>query len=144
MSFTYDWSTSPTIAQVRLMVGDTVAPGIFQDDEIIGVLQANSSQNIIIGLSGYSPSTPVAQIYSFGRTAAMLLNGLGSVRSRSLLKKVLDVEVDTSVAQGALKDLGQSYIDQEVSAGYFAIAEMGVDQFWFRERLNAMLLRQVA
>ena len=106
MAFTYDWSTSPIIAQVRLMVGDTdsTPPGpIFQDDEIQGVLQVNSSQNIIVGLSGYSPAVPVAQVYSFGRTAAMLLNGLGAVRARTLLKKVLDVEVDAKSAQAALK-----------------------------------------
>lgn len=149
MSFTYSWSTSPLIAQVRLMVGDTVddpptQPAIFQDDEIMGVLQVNSSQNIIVGLSGYSPAVPVAQVYSFGRTAAMLLQGLGATRARSLLRKVLDVEVDPRAATAALKDLGQSYIDQEVSNGYFAVAEMGINQFWFRERLQAQLLRQVA
>ena len=126
------------------MVGDTsnVAPGpIFQDEEIQGVLQANSSQGVIVGLSGYNPAVPVAQVYSFGRTAAMLLNGLGATRARTLLKKVLDVEVDAKAAMSALKDLGDMYIQQEISAGYFAVAEMCVNEFAMRERLRDMLFR---
>lgn len=128
------------------MVGDTVNtasnPAIFSDEEINMVLAINSSQNIIVGLSGYTPAVPVTQIYSYGRTAATLLNSTGAVRARSLVKKVLDVEVDTKSSVSMLKDLGQQYIDQEISAGYFAVAEMDVNQFWCRERLNAMLLRQ--
>ncbi len=128
------------------MVGDTVNtvadPAIFSDEEINMVLAINSSQNIIVGLSGYSPAVPVVQTYSYGRTAATLLNSTGAVRARSLVKKVLDVEVDPRAATKALNDLGQSYIDQEISAGYFAVAEVDVNQFWCRERLNAMLLRQ--
>lgn len=144
MSFSYDWTNGPTVAQVRLMVGDTsnTAPGpIFQDEEINGVLQANSSQGIIVGLSGFNPAVPVAQVYSFGRTAAMLLNGMGAVRARTLVKKVLDVDVDGASATAALQKLGQQYIDQETSAGYFAIAEMVQDPFSMRERLWKQLFR---
>ncbi len=144
MSFTY--SVPSPIALVRLMVGDTTdtaqSPAIFSDEEINMVLAINSSQAIIIGLSGYSPAVPVTQTYSYGRTAATLLNSTGAVRARSLLKKVLDVEMDVGTATKALKDLGQQYIDQEVSSGYFAVAEVDVNQFWARERLGAMLLRQ--
>lgn len=145
MSFTYDWSSNATIAQVRLMVGDTdpTPPGpYFQDAEIMGALQVNSSQNIIIGLSGYTPAIPVAQQYSFARAAAMLLSGLGATRARNLFRQVTGVTIDGGAASKALCALGDSYITRENQQGYFAVAEMCVDQFSYRERLTAMLLRQ--
>jgi hypothetical protein len=144
MSFSYDWVNSPTIAQVRMMVGDTQpspAPlPIFQDIEIQGALNAYNSQSIIIGLSGYNVSPP-AQIYSFGRAAALLLNSINATKARIVVSNALDVHVTASAASAALKALAQSYIDQENSVGYFAVAEMGVDQFWYRERLYNQLLR---
>ena len=143
--FTYDWANAPTIATVRLMVGDTDSNNpIFDDAEIQGALAINSSQNIIVGLSGYYPPNLTGNVYSYGRTAAMLLNGLSSTKARVLVTKVLDVSVAPESASKALKDLAQGYIDQEVSAGYFSVAEMGQDSFWMRERLWKMLYRQQA
>jgi|SRR5215469_940850 len=145
MAFTYDWTNAPTIAIIRLMVGDTdSANPIFQDDEINGALNLNSSQNIIVGLSGYYPPTLSGNVYSYGRAAAMLLNGLSATKARVVVTKVLDVSVNPESASKALKDLAQSYIDQETSAGYFSVAEMGQDSFWMRERLWKMLYRQQA
>lgn len=143
MSFTYSWESNPTIAQVRMMVGDTQdgpAPlPIFQDDEIQGALNANNAQNIIIGLSGYN--VPLSQVYSFGRAAALLLNSINATKARIVVSNALDVHVTASAASAALKALAQSYIDQENSAGYFAVAEMGNNAFWYRERLYNQLLR---
>lgn len=143
MSFTYDWTTNPTIAQLRMMVGDTEsgpAPlPIFQDDEIQGALNANNAQNMILGLSGYSLG--VRQVYSFGRAAAMLLNSINAAKARIVVSNALDVHVTASAASAALKNLAQSYIDQEASAGYFSVAEMGNNAFWYRERLYNQLLR---
>ena len=140
MAWTYDWTNYPNVAKIRLMVGDTDSTAqVFSDEEINGALTAASSQGIIQGLSGFT-ITPT-QVYSFGRAAAMLLNSLGSVRARTLIKRVLDVELDGKSAMSAMKDLGQQYIDQEASAGYFAVSEMVPNQFSMRERLYAMLLR---
>lgn len=147
MSFTYDWSSNATISRIRLMVGDTdpTPPGpYFQDAEIVGVLQATSSQNIIVGLSGYSPAVPVSQVYSYARAAAMLLNGLGATRARNLFKQVTGVSIDGGAAAKALCALGDTYIAQENKAGYFAVAEMVQDSFSMRERLWKMLYRQQA
>ncbi len=147
MSFTYDWSSNAVISRVRLMVGDTdpTPPGpYFQDAEIMGALQSNSSQNIIVGLSGYSPAVPVAQVYSYARAAAMLLNGLGATRARNLFKQVTGVSIDGAAASKALCALGDTYIVQENSAGYFAVAEMCPNNFSMRERLRNQLYRQQA
>lgn len=142
MSFTYDWVNSPTIAQLRMMCGDTdnTPPlPIFQDAEIQGALNANNAQNLIIGLSGYSVGVP--QTYSFGRAAALLLNSLNATKARLVVQSVLDVKLSGPAASAALKALAQSYIDQEASAGYFAVAEMGNNPFWMRERLYNQVLR---
>lgn len=143
MSFSYDWTGNPTVAQVRMMVGDTVntvqVPAIWQDEEIQGALNANNSQNIIVALSGYRPAVP--QTFSFGRTAAMLLRGLGAAKAAIVVSRALDVNVAPAAAASALDKLAQSIIDQENSAGFFAVAEMGNSQFWYRERLYNMLLR---
>ena len=144
--FSYDWSTNPTLAQIRLMVFDTTntEPGtpIWQDEELMGVLQVCSSTNIIVGLSGYTLAVPVTQIFSFGRAAAMLLNGLAADKGRMAVAGLLDAKMNFQQASAALKAIAQQYIDQEVSAGYFAISEMVQDPFSMRERLWKQLYRQ--
>lgn len=145
MSFTYDFDTAPQIANVRLLVGDTdpLAP-VFSDAEVNAALQNESSQNVIIGLSGFSPNPPVRQVYSYRRSAAWLLNALAGNTARlgSVITQLLDVKLSPGIASRELRSQAQALIDQEASAGYFAVSEMVVDQFSMRERLNAMLLRQ--
>lgn len=145
MSFTYDFDTAPQIANVRLLVGDTdpLAP-VFSDAEVNAALQNESSQNVIIGLSGFSPNPPVRQVYSYRRSAAWLLNALAGNTARlgSVITQLLDVKLSPGIASRELRAQAQALIDQEAKAGYFAVSEMVVDQFSMRERLNAMLLRQ--
>lgn len=145
MSFTYDFTTAPDIANVRLLVGDTDATApVFQDVEVTAALQAESAQNMIIGLAGFSPNPGVVQRYSYRRSAAWLLNALAANTSRlgSVISQLLDVKLAPGVASKELRSQAQSLIDQEASSGQFAVSEMVVNQFSMRERLNAMLLRQ--
>lgn len=145
MSFTYDFDTAPQISNVRLLVGDTDAlHPVFSDAEVNAALQNESSQNIIIGLSGFMPNPPVPQVYSYRRSAAWLLNALAANTARlgSVITQLLDVKLSPGIAAKGLKEQAQQLIDQEASAGYFSVAEMVVNSFSMRERLNAMLLRQ--
>ena len=144
MSWTYDFTNSPVVANVRLLVADTdQTTPIFQDEEINAALSIESSQSIIVGLTGYSPSVPVAQVYSYRRAAALLLNSLAANKSRlGGALKVLDIDMDLSKAAAALRDTAKQYIDQEADAGYFAVSEMVQDSFSMRERLWKMLYRQ--
>jgi hypothetical protein len=145
MSFTYSFSTAPDISNVRLLVGDTDAANpVFQDDEVMAALQAESAQNMIIGLSGFSPNPGVQQRYSYRRSAAWLLNALAANFSRlgSVISQLLDVHLQPGVASKELRAQAQALIDQEAMSGQFAVSEMVVNQFSMRERLNAMLLRQ--
>lgn len=145
MSFTYDFTAAPQIANVRLLVGDTdPANPVFQDVEVMAALQAESSQNMILGLSGFSPNPGVPQIYSYRRSAAWLLNALAANLSRlgAVISQLLDVHLAPGVASRELRSQAQALIDQEMNSGQFAVSEMVINAFSMRERLNAMLLRQ--
>lgn len=110
----------------------------------MAALQAESSQNMILGLSGFSPNPPVPQVYSYRRSAAWLLNALAANNSRltSVISELLDVKLAPGVASRELRAQAQALIDQEMNSGQFAVSEMVVNQFSMRERLNAMFLRQ--
>ena len=145
MAFTYDFDVAPQISNVRLLVGDTDASApVFQDAEVNAALMAESSQGIIIGLSGFMPNPPVQQVYSYRRAAAWLLNALAANLSRlgSVISQLLDVHLAPGVASKELRAQAQALIDQEANAGYFAVSEMTLTAFNMRERLAAMALRQ--
>lgn len=145
MSFTYDFTNAPDLSTVRLLVFDTDSTRpIFQDAEIQAAMNVENSQNVIVGLTGYSPAIPVAQVISHRRCAALLLRALGAGKARNLVQSNLDVKIDGQKAADALNKIAQQYIDDEMNAGYFAVAEMSINQFQMRERLTAMLLRLVA
>lgn len=143
--FTYDWVAGIPIATVRLLVFDTsnVAPlPIWQDEEIQGALNVFSSQVITIGLSGYQPRVPVAQVYSYRRAAAALLRGLAANRGGNSVTGLLDIKLSPAQAATALCKIADDYITSEENDGFFAVSEMIQNQFSMRERLNAMALRQ--
>jgi hypothetical protein len=146
MSFTYDFTTAYDISVVRLLIPDTDATTpIFQDAEIVAFLTLESSQGVIVGLGGFNLSTPVTQVYSYRRAAALGLMALAGSRSRlGGMLKVLDITIDTTKAASALTQQAKDYIDQEANAGYFAVAEMVQNPFSMRERLYNMALRQLA
>lgn len=145
MSFTYDFTTAPQLSTVRLLVGDTdAAAPVFQDDEVMASLQFTSSQNMIVGLSGFQPNPPVPLVYTYRMAAAFLLNALAANLSRlgSVITKLLDVQLAPGVASKELRAQAQALIEQEWTSGQFGVSEMVVNQFSMRERLNAMYLRQ--
>ncbi len=144
MAFTYDFTSSPTLSMVRLLVGDTVDAGhIWEDAEINAVLQMESSQGLFISLTGYSVTPP--QVYSVRRAAAALLDGLAANKSRlSGAVKVLDISIDIGAAAKSLKDTAQNYRDTEADSGAFAIAEMVENSFTMRERFWNQIARQAA
>lgn len=133
------------MAVVRLLVFDTsnVPPlPIWQDEEINGALSLFSSQGIIQGLSGYSLAGRVPLVYSYRRTAAVLLRGLAANRAQQSVIGLLDVKLSGNTASKALIDIADGYIKSEENDGYFAVSEMVVNQFSMRERLIAMAERR--
>ncbi len=146
MSFSYDFTNNPTVASVRLLVSDTVnvAPlPIWQDEEIVPILNMFSSQGIIIGLTGYNLPVPVAQVYSYRRAAATLLRALAGNKARMATVGLLDARISGAQAAGALQKIADDYVTSEEQDGYFAVSEMVQDAFSMRERLWKMLYRKV-
>ncbi len=144
MSWTYDFANFPAQANTRFLAGDTdpLTP-IFSDDEVNAALNNESSQNVIVGLSGYAPANPPKLVYPYRRAAAWLLNGLAASQARlASVVSILDVKLSVKDAAICLRDQAKELIDQEASAGYFAVAEMVPNNFAMRERLTAMLFRQ--
>ena len=144
MSFTYDFTSNPTVAMVRLLVSDTVnvAPlPIWQDEEIVPILNMFSSQGVIIGLTGYNPAIPPVQTYSYRRAAATLLRSLAGNKARMATVGLLDAHINGAQAANALRAIADDYVLSEENDGYFAVAEMVQDAFSMRERLWKQLYR---
>lgn len=143
MSFTYDLVNAYDLSVVRLLVFDTnSAAPIFEDIEVTTALQYESSQNLIVALSGYTLRQPAKLIYSHRRAAAMLLRSLAANKARlATISGLLDVKLNAAQAAQQLNALADQYINDEANAGYFAISEMVVNNFSMRERLVAMLYR---
>lgn len=147
MAFTYDFTNSPQIATVRLLVSDTdnTPPvPIWQDVEIQAALNMFVSTNIIVALSGFQPVVPVPQIFSYRRSAALLLRSLAGNKARMATVGLLDAKLNGAQAANALRAIADDYVTSEENDGYFAVAEMVVNPFSMRERLVAMQLRLCA
>jgi hypothetical protein len=145
LSFSYDFNSNPTVAIVRLLVSDTVDVSplpIWQDEEIVPILNMFSSQGIIIGLSGYNPVIPPPQIFSYRRAAATLLRSLAGNKARMATVGLLDAKINGAQAANALRAIADDYVTSEENDGFFAVAEMVQDSFSMRERLWKMMYRQ--
>lgn len=143
MSWTYDFTNYPQLSTVRLLVFDTnPEQQIFSDAEINAAMQIESSGNVIVGLTGYSPAIPVKQVISYRRAAALLLRSLSVSNAAQLIDSILDVHMNGPAAAAALSKIADQYINDEANAGYFAVSEMVEDSFSMRERLWKMLYRQ--
>lgn len=148
MSWSYDWTAAPNVAQVRLMVADTdPADPIFSDEEINGALEFESAQGSGLYVSSMFMATgmrqPVTtQQYSIRRAAALLLDALAANKSRlGSIKRLLDVELDPGKAAIALRETAKTLRETEANSGSFAIVEQVNDQFGARERVWRQFLR---
>lgn len=124
MTFTYDVSTD--IGRVRLLVPDRdQATPVFQDEEIAAFLT----------LEGAVHRAAAAALETVGADIVLTLR----------VTRSLGLEVDGAAASrevrqraAALRDQAE-YADQ--ASGFFDVAEMVVDDFSYRERLAADVLR---
>ena len=146
MSFTFDFTAALQLSQVRMLIPDTTAPGIFSDDEINQFLFMESSQALYA--SGQSAPTAmyqsnyVPQVYSIRRSAAMALDVLASRLSRqAAIESLLDVKQGCAAAAAQCRASATALREQEENLGSFAIAEMVNDAFSSRQRMYAQMLR---
>lgn len=144
MSFSYDFTNNPTVATVRLLVSDasdTPPLPIWQDEEIQAALNMFVSTGNIVALSGYNPAVVVPQVFSYRRSAALLLRALAGNKARMATVGLLDAKVNGAQAANALRAIADDYVTSEENDGYFAVAELVQDAFSMRERLWKMLYR---
>ena len=158
-TFSYGPSSSPPtinppIDYIRGLVSDTVefAPDgvtpvyIFSDQEIqmFTAMQSQalgwqSTQYYSPPAGAFLPSAPTGYL----RIAATMLNALASNKSRlASIKKLLDVQLDSSDAAIQLRDTSQMYLDMDDNSGAVAIIEMVNDYFSFRDRFWKQVQRQ--
>lgn len=137
MSFSYQFGANPAIDYPRLLISDTQDSGhVFEDSEItaatsIVALQFQSGM-FYSGSAGVNlPSTPV----SYLRVAALLLDALAANKSRlSSIKKILDVQLDSTDAAIQLRATAQEYRTVEDESGAFMIIEQCNNTFSFIDR----------
>lgn len=150
MSFTYTPDQQDPISIVRLLVADTdPANPIFQDSEVTIALNQECSSTLFISAqaipNGVNVSPPIPQVFSYWRSAALLLDVLAADKSRlAAVNKLLDVQINPEKAAQELRLTAKDYRDRENNAGHFAIAEMVHDIFAARERVWKQLLRLYA
>jgi hypothetical protein len=143
MSFSYVPGTS--VFYIRSIIPDTLAPGIFSDEEITGFQQINQFTWQSSMYSSYQagtlqlPATPS----NIMRAAAIALNTLAGLGARNaVVTKLLDVQLGGAASSDALAKRAQFWLDMDDNSGAFAIYEQ-VNTVWaFRDRWLAMLQRQ--
>jgi len=146
--FSYDFDTAPLVANIRLLISDTINteenPAIFSDTEINAFYRIQQSQfqssMFFSGPAGRNlPLTPV----SYLRVAALALDSLASNKARlSSITKLLDVSLSPDKAALALRDQAKCYRETDDDAGAFAIYEQVTTVWSFRDRFWSQIQRQ--
>ena len=145
--FSYDLVNGDrNLNAVRLLCMDTnAATPIFQDEEIQIFLQLKSSQGIYQSAQSNPTGRPIpapVQVYSIYSAAALALYAMAANKAYlSSISRILDVELDPSRAQKALKALADSYMELEDNSGAFAIAAMVNTPWDAKERVWNQFLR---
>ncbi len=141
MSWTYNLvNGDPNLNAVRVLILDTNQDQpIFQDEEIQIFLSLKSSQGIYQSGQANPTGRPVpapVQVYSIYSAAALALYAMAANKAYlSSISRILDVELDPSRAQKALKALADSYMELEDNSGAFAIAAMVNNSWDAKERV---------
>ena len=154
-TFSYNFGANPSIDIPRLLCSDTVefAPDgttpiyICADQEYVmfayvvsQVWQSAQFFSGPLGLSGL-PSNPV----NYLRQAAMALDSLAANKSRlASVKKLLDVQMDSSDAAIQLRATAAEYRAVDDESGALVIIEQVNDAFSFRDRFWKTVQRNSA
>lgn len=145
MAFSYDFQSQPLLSTVRMMIPDTVAPGIFSDAEVNQAIYIESSQGTYASgqaVPGGNPVISPAQVYSPRRAAALLVDCLAGNSARlAIVEQILDVKIDGSKSAQWLREHAKGLRDTEANSGAFAIAEWVLDPNTAYERVWKQLLR---
>ncbi len=149
-NFTYDFTTNPQVAYVRLLIPDTVddpptMAAKFSDDEIMAFYQIQASQfqssMFFSGVAGRNlPQTPL----SYLRVAALALDTLAGLAARSGgVTKLLDVSLQPAERNAIqLRAQAAQYRQVDDESGAIVIIEQCATVWATRDRFWNQIQRQ--
>lgn len=151
--FTYQGGLNPPIDYPRLMVSDTqqyladgVTPAyVFSDQEILAIEQVVASP--FQSAQFYSPplgqQLPQGVVMPWFRIAASLLDCMVANKAKlASIKRILDVQLDSSDAAKWLQSQAKSYRDLDDNSGAFFIIEQVNNEWSLYQRYWAQVQRQ--
>lgn len=152
-TFTYSGGANPPIDYPRLMVSDTnqylsdgVTPGnVFWDQEILAIEQIVSSP--FQSAQFYSPpqgqQLPQGVVMPWFRIAASLLDCMASNKAKlASIKRILDVQLDSSDAAKWLQAQAKAYRDVDDNSGAIFIIEQVNNEWSLCQRYWNQVARQ--
>ena len=142
-TFSYQFGANPPIDYLRIMISDTqeylpdgVTPGyVFADQEIQAITQVVASP--FQSAQFYSP--PQGQYL----IAASLLDCMAANKAKlASIKRILDVQLDSSDAAKFLQAQAKAYRDLDDSSGAFFVIEQVNNEWSLYSRYWAQVQRQ--
>lgn len=149
MSFSYDFVSNPMIANVRLLIPDTVNDPsqnlpIYSDEEIQAFynIQASQFQSSMFYSAPAGQNLPNLPL-SYLRVAALAIDTLANNSARlAIITKLLDVQLSPKDAAAALASRAQSLRTTDDESGAFVMIEQVNTVFAFFDRYWKQVQRQ--
>ena len=152
-TFSYQFGANPPIDYPRIMISDTqeylpdgVTPGyVFADQEIQAITQVVASP--FQSAQFYSPPQgqylPQGVVMPWYRIAASLLDCMAANKAKlASIKRILDVQLDSSDAAKFLQAQAKAYRDLDDNCGAFYIVEQVCNEWSLVNRYWAQVQRQ--
>lgn len=147
MSWSYDFTSNPQTAYVRLLIPDTdPSRPIFQDEEIQAFynIQQSTFQSGMFSSGVQGRNLPALPL-SYVRVAALALDTLANNKGKlGSVVKMLDVQMDWKDAAQILRDGAKTYREVDDNAGAFMIIEQTPTDWAFAQRWWNQFQRQTA
>ena len=152
-TFSYQFGANPPIDYPRIMISDTqqflpdgVTPGyVFADQEIQAITQVVFST--FQSAQFYSPPQgqylPQGVVMPWKRIAAQLLDCMASNKAKlASIKRILDIQLDSSDAAKWLQAQAKAYRDDDDNCGGFFIIEQVANEWALSQRYWNQVARQ--
>jgi hypothetical protein len=152
-TFTYQFGANPPIDYPRLMISDTseylpdgVTPGyVFADQEIQAITQVVASP--FQSAQFYTPPQgqylPQGVVMPWYRIAAALLDCMAANKAKlASIKRILDVQLDSSDAAKFLQTQAKAYRDLDDNSGAFFVIEQVNNEATLYQRYWSQVQRQ--
>lgn len=152
-TFSYQFGANPPIDYLRIMISDTqeylpdgVTLGyVFADQEIQAITQVVASP--FQSAQFYSPPQgqylPQGVVMPWYRIAASLLDCMAANKAKlASIKRILDVQLDSSDAAKFLQAQAKAYRDLDDSSGAFFVIEIVANEWALSQRYWNQVARQ--